>query len=68
MNDNDNEKNMQNQTTNTYCYSYEVVMHVQVLGNTEEYAYTLLNGNGGYISKREITLVKTVLIDDENKE
>lgn len=55
------------QEVETFCYSFEVKMNVQILASNEQHAFSILDSNGGYVSKREVTLVKTVLIDDEKK-
>jgi hypothetical protein len=62
MNENTNAQSLE-----TLCYSFEVKMNVQILANNEDHAFSMLDSNGGYVSKREVTLVKTVLIDDEKK-
>ena len=43
----------------TYSYSYSVDMVVVVLANNEEQARTLLETQGGYVAKREVTLLDT---------
>lgn len=42
----------------TNCYSYEVKMVIQVLAPNEDIANAKLDKEGGYISKREVSLVK----------
>jgi hypothetical protein len=43
-------------TKETSCYSYEVVMVIQVLAENKESADEKLDKDGGYVSKRQVTL------------
>lgn len=45
-----------NSKKETSCYSYEVLMVVQVLADNKESADEKLDKEGGYVSKREVTL------------
>jgi hypothetical protein len=63
-----NEENTEEQSVSTYCYSFEVKMLIQVLANNDEHANAILDGSGGYISRREVKLVKTTLVADEKEE
>ena len=63
-----NEENTKKQDVSTYSYSFEVKMLIQVFANNEEHAFATLDGSGGYISRREVALVKTVLVDNEEEE
>jgi hypothetical protein len=40
----------------TSCYSYEVLMVIQVLAESKESADEKLDKEGGYVSKRQVTL------------
>ena len=40
----------------TSCYSYEVLMVVQVLAENKESAEEKLDKEGGYVSKRQVIL------------
>ena len=40
----------------TSCYSYEVLMVIQVLAENKESADEKLDKDGGYVSKRQVTL------------
>ena len=40
----------------TFCYSYEVLMVVQVLAENKESAEEKLDKEGGYVSKRQVLL------------
>ena len=40
----------------TLCYSYEVLMVVQVLAESKESAEEKLDKEGGYVSKRQVLL------------
>jgi hypothetical protein len=40
----------------TSCYSYEVLMVIQVLAENKESADEKLDKEGGYVSKREVLL------------
>jgi hypothetical protein len=56
----------------TSCYTYEVVMLVQVLAPSKEIADAKLNQDGGYVSKRDVEFKHSTLlykdgIDEETK-
>jgi hypothetical protein len=44
---------------NTYCYTYEISMIVQILAPNEEQASELLDNSGGYVSGRVVNLLDT---------
>jgi hypothetical protein len=44
----------------TNCYTYEVTMLLQVLAEDEEGARSKLDKDGGYITKREVSLKDTI--------
>ena len=47
---------------NTVCYTYKVTMLVQILAPDKEIADLKLDRDGGYISKRDVELVDSVLL------
>jgi hypothetical protein len=49
----------------THCYTYEVKMLVQVLADTEENAKSKLDKDGGYVSKREVSLKDSISLYSE---
>ena len=52
----------------TKCYTYEVIMKIQVLAETEELAKATLDDKGGYVSQRNVQLITTTELqypDDE---
>lgn len=53
---------------NTYCYTYEVTMIIQVLAPTQEVADAKLNQDGGYISKRDVKHLNTTMLHQEGIE
>lgn len=48
------------QEEETRCYTYEVKMLVQVLADTEDNAKQKLDKDGGYVTKREVSLKDTI--------
>lgn len=44
----------------TFCYSYEVLMVVQILAQDKDSANEKLDKEGGYVTKREVTLKDVV--------
>jgi hypothetical protein len=46
----------------TSCYTYEVVMVVQILASTKEIADEKLDRDGGYISKRDVVFKNSTLL------
>ena len=44
----------------TKCYTYEVKMIVQILADDEETATQQLNEKGGYVSDRQVKLLKSI--------
>jgi hypothetical protein len=44
----------------TLCFSYEVKMVIQILAENEEQARSKLDVDGGFISRREVTLKDAV--------
>lgn len=56
-------------TLATHAYTYEVKMVVQVLAEDEKAARERLDGQGGYVTSREVTLKDTVaLFNGKEKE
>jgi len=49
-----------NDTKETSCYSYEVLMVVQILAQDKDSADEKLDKEGGYVTKREVTLKDVV--------
>jgi hypothetical protein len=46
----------------TYCYTYEVTMVIQILAPTREVANAKLDQDGGYISKRTVEFKNSTLL------
>jgi hypothetical protein len=46
----------------TFCYTYEVTMLVQILAPTKEIADEKLDRDGGYISKRDVVFKNSTLL------
>ena len=46
-------------------FTYNVNMLIQVLGDDEEAARKKLDSEGGFVSKREVTLVNTAELHNE---
>ena len=44
------------------AYTYEVTMVIQILAPNREMADAKLNQDGGYISKRDVKFLKSVLL------
>jgi hypothetical protein len=55
-------------TSESYCYTYEVTMIVQVLASNKEIADAKLNQDGGYVSKRTVKVLDSVLVYKEEEE
>jgi hypothetical protein len=52
----------------TSCYTYKVEMIIQVLAKDQQTAQKKLESEGGYVTKRSVTLQDTVaLFDGEQK-
>ena len=52
----------------TSCYTYKVEMIIQVLAKDQQTAQKKLESEGGYVTKRSLTLQDTVaLFDGEQK-
>ena len=50
----------------TYAYTYEVTMVVQVIAPNKEIADAKLNQDGGYVSKREVKFVDSIFLYKDN--
>lgn len=50
------------------CFSYEVVMLVHVIADSESTAKAQLDDKGGIVTKREVKLVNTETLYGEDKE
>jgi len=51
----------------TYCYTYEVTMVVQIIAPNKEIADLKLDKDGGYVSKREVQFVDSVFLYKDDK-
>lgn len=51
----------------TKCYTYEVKMVVQVLADDEISATAQLDEKGGYVSDRQVKLIKTTDLNTKPK-
>ena len=52
----------------TSCYTYKVEMIIQVLAKDQQTAQKKLESEGGYVTRRSVTLQDTVtLFDGEQK-
>jgi hypothetical protein len=52
----------------TYCYTYEVTVVVQIIAPNKEIADERLNTDGGYVSKREVKFLDSIFLYKNNKE
>jgi hypothetical protein len=52
----------------TVCYTYDVRMTVQVFAENLETANEKLNGEGGYVSSRIVTLLNTNTVYESNND
>ena len=59
---------MLKENESTTCFSYEVVMTVQVFAKDLEEANQKLDAQGGHVSRREVTLKDTVKIYDGSED
>jgi hypothetical protein len=57
--------NFENMFKDTSCYTYEVTMLVQVLAPTKEVADAKLDQDGGYVSKRDVKFMRSVVLHVE---
>ena len=56
-------------TLATHAYTYEIVMVVQILAEDEKAARERLDGQGGYVTSREVKLKDSVaLFNGKEKE
>ena len=51
----------------TQLFSYEVVMLVHIVADTEESAKTQLDDKGGIVTKREVKLLNTATLYGEQE-
>ena len=51
----------------TKCFSYEVVMLVHVIADSEDIAKTQLDEKGGIVTKRDVKLLNTAVIYGEQE-
>ena len=59
---------MLKENESTTCFSYEVVMTVQVFAKDLEEANQKLDAQGGHVSRREVKLKDTVKIYDGSED
>ena len=52
----------------TYVYTYEVNMVVQIIAPNKEIADARLDKDGGYVSKRDVKFVDSVFLFKDTKE
>ena len=52
----------------THCYTYEVTMLIQVLGENEKSAREQLDKQGGYVTKRTVALADSIPLFNGVKE
>jgi len=52
---------------NTKCYTYEVKMIIQVLADDEATATQQLDEKGGYVSDRQVKLIKSTDLSPKGK-
>ena len=58
----------ENRQNITSCYTYEVVMVVQVLASSKDDADIKLEKEGGYVSKRDVSFKDVVTLYSGSKE
>lgn len=58
----------ENKINTTHCYTYEVTMLIQVLGDDEKSAREQLDKQGGYVTKRTVVLADSVALFNGVKE
>ena len=56
------------ETKKTQCFSFEVVMMVNVIADNEATAKTQLDDKGGIVTKRDVKLLNTQTLYGEDKE
>ena len=54
-------------TKATQCFSYEVIMMVHIIADSEESAKTQLDEKGGIVTKREVKLLNSTFLYGEEK-
>jgi hypothetical protein len=52
----------------TYVYTYEVNMVVQIIAPNKEIADARLEKEGGYVSKREVNFIDSIFLFKDTKE
>jgi hypothetical protein len=52
----------------TYCYTYEVTLVVQIIAPNKEIADAKLDKDGGYISKRDVKFLDSVFLYKDTSE
>jgi hypothetical protein len=56
---------MPNTEEKTSCYTYEVKLVVQVLAKDSVFASKKLESDGGYVTSRKVTLLKTIPLSED---
>ena len=51
----------------TQCFSYEVIMLIHIIADSEDVAKTQLDEKGGIVTKREVKLLNTVTLYGEKE-
>lgn len=51
----------------TQCFSYEVVMLVHIIADSEDQARTNLDEKGGIVTKREVKLLNSTVVYGEKE-
>lgn len=51
----------------TKCYTFEVTMIIQILADDEKSAKVTLDDRGGYVSDRQVKLIKTTELSNKPK-
>lgn len=59
--------NRKEYNVNTKCYTYEVKMIIQVLADNETTATAQLDEKGGYVSDRQVKLLKSTDLSSKGK-
>jgi hypothetical protein len=63
----DNVVDIKTDKTVTQVFSYEVVMLVHIVADTQEQAKTQLDEKGGIVTKREVKLLNSVVLYGEKE-
>ena len=55
------------ETKPTQCFSYEVIMLIHIIADSEDVAKSQLDEKGGIVTKREVKLLNTVTLYGEKE-